>query len=55
MKRSRYVIILIGFALSFIPQLGHAQAKLPLSEATEACLACHATLHPGIVSDRSMT
>ena len=51
MKIRRNVIILIALAILLIPKPNHAQAKFPLSEATEACLECHATLHPGIVSE----
>ena len=51
MKRWRYSIFLIGLTISLIPQSGHTQTKPPLSESTEACLACHVTLHPGIVSE----
>ena len=28
-----------------------AFAEAPLSEKTEACIACHATVHPGLVAD----
>ena len=51
MKRWRCLIFLIGLTISLIPQAGHPQTKPPVSENTEACLACHTTLHPGIVSE----
>jgi len=51
MKRWRYFICVIGLTVSLTTQLSNGQMKSPLSENTEACLACHTTLHPGIVSE----
>ncbi|MFW6240668.1 MAG: multiheme c-type cytochrome [Thermodesulfobacteriota bacterium] len=38
------------FHLLLFPSAAFA-ARAPVSEATEECLACHASLHPGIVAD----
>lgn len=41
------------FSLFFVPfALSSARAaRAPVSEATEECLACHSSIHPGIVAD----
>ncbi|MGQ9645616.1 MAG: multiheme c-type cytochrome [Thermodesulfobacteriota bacterium] len=51
MKTRIFFLAFIGFMMFLIPQAGLTQAKLPVSEETEACLACHATLHPAMVSE----
>lgn len=40
----------MAFLLWLVPAMTGA-AGAPVSEATEACLACHSTVHPGIVED----
>jgi hypothetical protein len=46
---SRVAVILIVFSL-ILPAVVAAEESSPVSEATETCLMCHETLHPGIVS-----
>ncbi|WP_373501838.1 multiheme c-type cytochrome [Desulfococcus sp.] len=39
------------FACCLLPVSEAVCARAPVSEATEECLGCHSTLHPGIVED----
>jgi hypothetical protein len=39
------------FGIFLMVHFSDAQTKPRISENTEACLACHSTLHPGIVSE----
>ncbi len=49
MKRLLWGIVFFG-SLWLVPGT-FAAAQIPVSEATETCLDCHATIHPGIVAD----
>ncbi len=51
MKGWRGMTIGVAVTIFVFFEAGHSQTKQPLSDTTEACLACHATLHPGIVSE----
>ena len=53
MNRGKYFLCLIGVTIFLIPQAGLTQTKPSVSENTEACLACHAMLHPGIGPSRA--
>lgn len=46
---SRVPVLLLVFSLC-LPTVVGAEEPPPVSEATETCLMCHETLHPGIVS-----
>ncbi|AOY59846.1 conserved uncharacterized protein [Desulfococcus multivorans] len=49
MMRSTVIRLIIAFIL-LPPSIG-LSARAPVSEATEACLGCHSSLHPGIVEE----
>jgi hydroxylamine dehydrogenase len=43
-------ILLIAFVLLWLSCDAFAQ-EIPISDATQECLDCHAVFHPGIVAD----
>jgi hydroxylamine dehydrogenase len=51
MKKGSYIFVVFLLAMFVVIRIGDAQTQPKISEATEACLSCHGTLHPGIVAE----
>lgn len=51
MKRRVKIVSWILFATCLMARWVDARTKPSISEASEACLACHSQLHPGIVAE----
>ena len=51
MKRQCWLMGCVLFGIFLMVHFSDAQTKPRISENTEACLACHSTLHPGIVAE----
>ena len=51
MKRKFCLVLSLLSGILFITRGGEAQTKPSISKASEACLECHAQLHPGMVAD----
>jgi hydroxylamine dehydrogenase len=51
MKKSAWLIMFFFLGFFSVVKVENPQAASPVSENTEACLGCHATVTPGIVYD----